>query len=117
MEINGTLTNSVLLGRSIRQGFPLALALFVIATEVLYFLLRDNMVSPKVRGLILPNDNELINIHFYDDTTIFINLKEENFNNLVKKLNIFSVAFGAKVSKPKSTLLSCKTSPQDGSTR
>lgn len=45
MEINGSLTQAFKLGKSIRQGCPLAPALFVIASNALFYLLRDDNLS------------------------------------------------------------------------
>lgn len=62
-------------------------------------------MSPKVKGLILPNNSELRNIQFVDDTSIFVELEEENINNLMKKFEFFCLSFGARVSKARSILL------------
>jgi hypothetical protein len=70
------------LGHSIRQGFPLAPTLFVIALEALFYMLKDNSLSPKVRDLYLPNDDELINYQFTDDTALFFEFSKSNFKML-----------------------------------
>ena len=61
VEVNGVLSAPFSLGRSIRQGCPLAPSLFVIASEALFYILIDNSLSPDVRGIYFPNDEELIN--------------------------------------------------------
>ncbi|XP_057834805.2 secreted RxLR effector protein 78-like [Cryptomeria japonica] len=71
VEVNGSLTQNISLGKSIRQGCPLAPALFVIAADALFYILRDSTISPKVQGILLPNGEELINAQFSDDTTLF----------------------------------------------
>lgn len=73
VEVNGSLSEPFPLGCSIRQGCPLAPALFIIVSKALFYNLRDNTLSPKVRGLYLPNNDELINSHFADETTFFLN--------------------------------------------
>lgn len=113
LEINGTLSQSIPLSRSIRQGFPLALALFVIASDALYYLFRDDTLSPHVQGITLPNDSELINIQFVDDTSFFLKLSTHNIDSLNQKLDIFSKASGARVSNTKSILLGWKENPLD----
>ncbi|XP_057871784.2 secreted RxLR effector protein 78-like [Cryptomeria japonica] len=74
VEINGSLTQNIKLDRSIRQGCPLAPALFVIPFDALYYILRDYTISPKVGGVKLPDGSELINTQFADDTALFIKL-------------------------------------------
>lgn len=56
IEINGSISDPFPLSRSIRQGCPLTPALFVIVVEALYYILRDDSLSPEVRGLYLPNN-------------------------------------------------------------
>ncbi|XP_059076993.1 uncharacterized protein LOC131876187 [Cryptomeria japonica] len=48
IDVNGSLSSSIMLSRSIRQGCPLAPALFVIASDALFYLFRDNSLSPKI---------------------------------------------------------------------
>lgn len=98
IEINGSISNPFPLSRSIRQGCPFAPTLFVIVAEALFYILRDNTLSPKVRGLHLPNNDELINSHFSNDTAIFFELSENNLKNLQVKLDLFCTISGARVS-------------------
>ncbi|XP_059064196.1 uncharacterized protein LOC131856424 [Cryptomeria japonica] len=113
IEVNGVLSPSFPLGRSIRQGCPLAPALFVIASEALYYILRDSSLSPEVRGIFLPNDEELINCQFADDTALFFELTENNFKNLQGKLDVFCSASGARISHAKSICLGWDEHPHE----
>lgn len=98
VEVNDLISHPFELSRSIRQGYPLALSLFVIASDALFYMLRDNSHSPRVKGISLPDDSELINIQFADDTTLFFELSKENLDALSTKLSLFSEAAGAKIS-------------------
>lgn len=113
VEVNGLISHPFELSRSIRQGYPLAPTLFVIASDALYYLLRDNSHSPRVKGISLPDDSELINIQFADDTTLFFELSKENLDALSAKLSLFCEAAGAKISQPKSTMLGWTEKPPD----
>ena len=113
VEVNGVLSSPFSLGRSIRQGCPLAPSLFVIASEALFYILRDNSLSPNVRGIYLPNDEELINCQFADDTALFFELSESNFKALQYKLNFFFSISGAKISQAKSICLGWDEQPPD----
>lgn len=74
VEINSARSKSFLLLRSIRQGCPLARALFVIAADCLHYILRDNSLSPRVKGIALRNLEEISNVQFGDDTSLLIEL-------------------------------------------
>ncbi|XP_059074592.1 uncharacterized protein LOC131064526 [Cryptomeria japonica] len=113
IEINGVLSPSFSLSRSIRQGCPLAPALFVIASEALFYILRDSSLSPEVRGLYLPNNDELINCQFANDTALFFELSEVNFRVLQGKLDLFYSASGARISHTKSICLGWDEHPPE----
>jgi hypothetical protein len=111
IEVNGDRSGSFFLSRSIRQGCPLAPSLFVIVTNPLHFFLRDHTISPKIRGPILPNQEEIANIQFVDDTTILFSLEEENMVYLMTKLDLFCKTSGNKISISKSILLGWEETP------
>ncbi|XP_059072101.1 uncharacterized protein LOC131872684 [Cryptomeria japonica] len=113
IDINGSLSDTFPLGRSIRQGCPLAPALFAIASDALFYLLRDNTLSPTVQGISLPNNEELINSQFADDTAIFFKNTADNFENLQSKLKIFCKIFGAKILHSKSIYLGWNEHPPE----
>lgn len=77
----------------------------MIVVDAMFYLMRDSLLSTKVKGVRLPNVEELLSIQFADDTTIMVGLEENNFDALMVKLVIFCMASGSKVSLPKSTLL------------
>ncbi|XP_059076776.1 uncharacterized protein LOC131876029 [Cryptomeria japonica] len=109
IDVNGSLSTFPL-GRSIRQGCPLAPALFVIASEALFYILRDNTLSPAIKGVILPN-KEIINCQFVDDTSLFHETSEDNFIAMINKLNFFCKISGARLSHAKSICLGWDDQP------
>lgn len=111
LDINGSITEAFNLGRSIRQGCPLAPSLFVIAADAIFYLLRDSSLSLKVKGINLPNNTDLLNIQFVDDTTLFLELEESNVESLISKLKIFGEASRPKISQSRSILLGWLESP------
>ena len=113
IEINGLLSNPIPLSRSIRQGCPLAPALFVIASDALFYILRDNTISPKVNGILLPDNSETLNIQFVDDTSLFLELSCLNIQHLNQKLELFEAISDARISKSKSVMLGQKEEPPD----
>ncbi|XP_059074808.1 secreted RxLR effector protein 78-like [Cryptomeria japonica] len=98
VDINGSLTQVIKLSRSIRQGCPLAPTLFVIVSDVMYYILRDHTISPKIGGVILPDGSELINTQFVDDTTLFVELTKQNMEALECKIKFLGEISGVNFS-------------------
>ncbi|XP_059076368.1 uncharacterized protein LOC131875743 [Cryptomeria japonica] len=113
IDINGSLSDPFSLTRSIRQGCPLAPALFVIASEALSFIITDNTLSPAVKGITLPINEELNICQFADDTILFVKLEDLNFCHLKKKLDLFCSISGAKLSQAKCICLGWVEHPPD----
>lgn len=111
VEINGSLSDPFPLTRSIRQGCPLAPALFVIASEALSYILTDNTISPAVKGITLPNNEELNICQFADDTSLFVKMEDINFSYLTKKLDLFCKISGARLSQGKCICLGWNEQP------
>ncbi|XP_057826434.1 secreted RxLR effector protein 78-like [Cryptomeria japonica] len=86
VEVNNSLSQNITLSRSIRQGCPLAPALFIIAANALFYILRDSTISPNVQGIKLLNGEELINAQFANDMTLFIELNKPNMEALEGKI-------------------------------
>ena len=55
--------------------------------------MRDVSLGHPIKGITLPNEEELINAQFADDTGLFLELSEDNFEVAMYRLNfIFSVS-------------------------
>lgn len=111
VEVNQCKSNYLILSRSIRKECQLTPTLFVIEEDKLYYLLRDNSLSPRVWGINLPNGEDLINVQFVDDTSILVELDETNLGGLMINLDLFCRAFGSKVSLPTSIILGWEEHP------
>ena len=83
----------------------------MIASDALHYLLRDSSLSPRVRGVLLPNNEEVANVQFADDTSILLYLEETNMTYLMEKLDTFCLAFGSKISISKSIMLGWTKEP------
>lgn len=82
----------------------------MITLDAMHYLLRSSINTPKVRGIVLPDNKELLNIQILEDTTIFVEL-EKNVDNLVHKLDFFCKASGARIFKIKSIMLGLIDNP------
>lgn len=77
----------------------------MIASNALFYLLWESTVSPKIRGIRLPNERELLNVQFTNDTSIFPELDKENMESLMMKLEVFFMASRERVNNRKSIAL------------
>ena len=94
---NGHSTGYFNLSRGTRQGDPLAPYLFILITEMLATVVRENN---DIKGIII-GDMEVKQCLYADDTTYF--LKDiTSFQHLMKVLNQFSKFTSLKVNYDKS---------------
>ena len=78
---------------SIRQGFPLALALYVLTTKGFGYLLAHSVSSGLVHGISLPeSSSQLVNVHFANDSFLTLFEDKENIKNVINFLDIFCQA-------------------------
>ncbi|XP_057839805.2 uncharacterized protein LOC131049757 [Cryptomeria japonica] len=111
VEVNGIRSPSFALTRSIRQVCPLATALFVLLVDAMFYILNDFSITPPVKGISLPNRDEIVNIQFADDTAILLNLKEDNLDALLKNIELFCLASGSRIALHNSSLLGWEDNP------
>ncbi len=103
IKVNGVAGPDFQLARSVRQGCPLAPYLFILATDVLGYMLAD----PKhgVEGLSLPKGNLIRDQTFADDTTLYLKGTPANMDRAREVLKTFYRASGAKVNWCKSAAI------------
>ena len=97
LNINGFLSKQIPLKRGVRQGCPLSSLLYVLVIEVLalQFRANPNIVGFKVGG------EKIVSVHYMDDATIIIK-QNRCFKEVIKELNEYEDASGAKVNYDKS---------------
>ena len=111
IEINGEISESIPLGRSIRQGCPLALALYVIVADAMNYILKSTKFGPPIKGISFPNNDKLLVDQFADDTTPFMNMEEEIFDRVISRIELFCRASGAKIAPHKYVILGWDNTP------
>jgi hypothetical protein len=101
--LNGTLGPDFKLERSVRQGCPLAPYLFILAIDILGYMLAD----PKygVEGLALPRGGQIRDQTFVDDTALYLQGSPANLGRARDVLQTFCNASGAKVNWKKSAAI------------
>jgi len=95
IKVNGILGPDFPLERSVRQGCPLTPYLFILATDVLGYLMAD----PKfeVEGFSLLQGGLIRDQTFADDTALYLKGTPGNLDKAQRILTLFSQASGAKV--------------------
>jgi hypothetical protein len=104
IKVNGFGGLDFQLARSVRQGCPLAPYLFILATDVLGYMMADH---PKhgVEGLSLPRGGLIRDQTFADDTTLYLKGSPANMGRAQEVLKTFCHAFGAKINWHKSAAI------------
>ena len=99
--INGHLSNKIKIERSVRQGCPLSMLLFVLCNEP---LLNQIELNEKIEGYKLPGGTNLKSMAYADDTS-FIITKENEIEEIVEQYRMFRKASGEKINIEKTEIL------------
>ena len=73
----------------------------MIFANALFYILRDASLGHPIKGITLPNEDELINAQFANHTTLFFNLSKDNFSMAIHVIKFICFVSGAKVSPHK----------------
>ena len=92
LKINNVLGESFLILKGVRQGCPLSALLYVLVIEVFALQLRCN---PNIVGFTIGGE-KIISTHYLDDTTIIIK-QNRCFKEVIKEINEYEEASGAKI--------------------
>ncbi len=102
VKINGVLTNYFPLERSVRQGCPLSALLYSITAEPLATLIKRDK---EIRGIQMPYGGMSI-IHQYADDTTFTVKDIGGIHRILKHMETYGKASGAKINVDKSEIMS-----------
>ncbi len=101
--MNGAAGPNFHFSRFVRQGCPLAPYLFILATDVLGYMLADPNYG--VKGLSLPKGGLIRDQTFADDMTFYLKGTPANLDRAQEVLKTFCRASGAKINWRKSTAI------------
>ena len=99
--INNRLTIEFNVDKSVRQGCPLAMLLYIIYQEPLYMSIKQNMYINK---LSLPNNEEQCIQGYADDSTLII-VDSISLINMEKEISLFEKASGSVLNKNKTFIM------------
>lgn len=98
VSIHNSLSPRILLHRSIRQGCPLALDLYVLTIDALGSLLEVARLQGQLRGISLPDGFEMVHSHFAYDSILSVRADQDSVDGTLTCLDLFCAASGAVVS-------------------
>ena len=93
--VNGQKNQPFSLGRSVRQGCPLAPYFFLFVADIFGNILDDQKY--RVLDLKLPDNSFLISIMFADDTSLYLLGVPKNLDRAFKILELYCSASGSKL--------------------
>ena len=100
IDINNQLSEFFPVSRSVRQGCPLSMGLFILFQEPFY---RAIVKSRIIRPLRLPDSTDLKIIGYADDSTIIV-MNEVSLIELFNIISKFEKAMGSRLNKSKTKL-------------
>jgi hypothetical protein len=103
VKVNGEAGEDFRLTKLVRQGYPLAPYLFILATDVLGHMLDDP--KHEVDGLSLPKGGCVWDQTFVDDLAFYFKGTHNNLSKTRAVLEIFCLTLGAKVNWGKSAAI------------
>ncbi|MCO5576231.1 hypothetical protein L7F22_030040 [Adiantum nelumboides] len=101
VNVNGTLSESFQLSRSIRQGCPLAPLLYAVAADGLNWLVHDRINSGKMQGIVIDNGDQICIEMFVDDTNAIMQNDVDCIANFWECLHIYCTASGLVINHTK----------------
>ena len=100
LEINNILSDVFPINRSVRQGCPLSMSLYILFQEPFY---RAVIASRIIRPLRLPDSTEIKIIGYADDSTLPVR-DDESLLEIYSLITKFEKAMGAKLNKDKTKI-------------
>ena len=98
--INGKLSKPFDIKRSVRQGCPLSMILFIIAQEPLYRMLKYRLMNYSPR---LPNNMKICVMGYADDSSVVLN-SDVGIRDSFKVLHEYEIATGARLNFEKTSI-------------
>ena len=100
--VNGKLTEKIHIERSVRQGCPISMMLYVLCLEPLILRINGNT---RIKGISIPNcPDEIKTIQHADDMTVMITTYK-SYKELEKEIILFSKFSGSKINMDKTEVL------------
>ncbi len=100
ITVNGFNTEPIKIQRSMRQGCPLSMLLFIIGLDP---LIRTCQQNPSISGLRIPNQTEIKTLAYADDIT-FLTTDTKSIDSIFEVLDSYGQISGAKINVDKTEI-------------
>ena len=102
VQVNGMFTEDIQIQRSVRQGCPLSMFLYVLSLEPFIASINNNK---NIKGLKIPNFlEEIKSLQHADDTTVILE-NENSYYHLNNEIKNFEKISGSKINDNKLQIL------------
>ena len=101
IEINGKLTKKIRIKRSVRQGCPLSMLLFVLTAEGLAQKITTNT---NIKGYRITPTQEKKLVAYADDTTVILT-EPKSIKEAIETINTYCNVSGAEMNRDKTEIL------------
>lgn len=101
IKVNGVLTDTFIVGRSVRQGCPLSALLYAISVEPLASLIKGDKT---IKGIELPFGGRCVINQYADDTTVTVR-EMSSVKKVLEIIGKYGMASGAKINREKSEIM------------
>ena len=105
IQVNGYISDSFQLARSVRQGCPLAPLLFAITTDPLLRNLDLQLQRQTIKPLPLPQGQSFLAQLFADDNCNIVKCEHNSIAALMQVYDDFCAVFGSKIAPHKTECL------------
>ena len=100
--INGTFTKDIKINRSVRQGCPLSMILYILCIEPLIYKISQNTL---IKGIKIPNcEREIKTIQHADDINSIITT-DTSYTQIQKEYKKYGEVSGSKINEDKTEIL------------
>ena len=100
LVMNNILSDFFSIKRSVRQGCPLSMSLYIIFQEPFYRCVKTSRV---IRPLSLPDSSDINNLGYADDSNVLI-LDTQSLIHIIHIIMDFEKATGCKLNKNKTKI-------------
>lgn len=94
VNVNGKLSPTFEIHRGVRQGCPMAPYLFLIISEALNALIKQQVELDLIKGITLPIGKSQVMLQYADDTSFTLLGEQDSVQCLVNSLTTFCSASG-----------------------
>lgn len=110
--INGQPTKTIFPKRGLRQDDPISPYLYILCTEGLSRLIKQNIQNQRIHGFKASRSGPTIShLLFTDDSLTFCKANEEEGCNLSRILQVYQRASGQEINYNKSAIIFAKGTP------